>query len=112
MGHPEEGRGHVEDGSGELPGPAERVDEEKIPCDGDHGVIHHEGVLQVDGTVLDVIAGVQKELTITIEFKGLRWLVHFIRAFKVLSSTLSKFSLCSPNDLVEILNLTEASLRL
>jgi len=95
-----------------LPGPAEGVHEEDVEGKGQHLIVHHVGVLQVHCAVLDVVARVNEQLTITVEFKGLRWLVYFIRTFKVLSSTLSKFSLCSPHDLVEILNLTEASLRL
>lgn len=110
MGEPGEASADIEEDLGQLPGPAEGVDEEDVPGQGDQGVIDHVGVLKVDGRVLDVVAGVDQEFTITVEFKGLRWLVHLICAFQILGRTLSELSLCCPYDLVQILNLAEASL--
>jgi len=112
VGKPGESVAQIEDHGGDLPGPGEGVHEEKVVGQGDEGVVHHVGVLQVHCAVFYVIARVQKELTIAVEFKSLRWLVDFVCSLQILSGTLSKLSLCCPNDFVEVLDLTEAALLL
>ena len=67
VGHPGEAAREVEEDLGELPGPAEGIDEEDVECEGDEGVVHNVGVLEVNSAVLDVVAGVKEELTITVE---------------------------------------------
>ena len=85
------------------------VDEEGVVGQGDEGVIHTVGILEVDCAVLDVIARVQKQLTITVELQGVRWLVYFVCALEILSSTLGQLSLRGPDDFMEVLNLAETS---
>lgn len=68
VGHPGEAAREVEEDLGELPGPAEGIDEEDVECEGDEGVVHNVGVLEVNSAVLDVVAGVKEELAITVEF--------------------------------------------
>ena len=109
MGQPSEGITKVEEDTGQLPGPAEGVDEEGVVGQGDEGVVHTVGVLEVHGAVLDVVARVQKQLTITVELQGVRWLVNFVCALEILSGTLGQLSLGGPDDFMEVLNLAETS---
>ena len=95
-----------------MPRPGEGVDEEYVVSQRDEGIVHNIGVFQVDSAVFYVIARVQKEFTIAVEFKSLRWLVNFVCSLEILSGTLSKLSLCCPDDFVEVLNLAEAALLL
>ena len=60
----------VESDGLQLPTPAERIDEEHVPREGNHAVVHAVGVLQVDGAVLDVVAGEEKQLSLSVELQG------------------------------------------
>lgn len=59
--------------------------------------------------MLDVVAGVEQELTLTVESKSFGWLVNLVSAFEVLLRTLSQFSLGGPHDFVQVVHLSEAT---
>ena len=61
--------------------------------------------------MLDVVTTVQEELTLTVEFDRFRRLVDAVSPLKVLLGTLRKLSLCSVDDLVQVVHLAELSLR-
>lgn len=102
----------IEDDLGELPRPGEGIDEEDIEGEGDEGIVHHIRILEVNSTILNVIAREQEELTITVELESLRWLINLIGSLQILSSTLSQLSLICPDDFVQVLDLAEPSLLL
>ena len=112
VGQPREGIAQVEDHARQLPRPPKGVNEEDVVGKRDEGVIHAIRVLQVHCAVLDVIAGVEEELTIAVELEGLRGLIHFVCALEVLSRTLGQLCLSRPHDLVQVLHLTETPLGL
>ena len=60
--------------------------------------------------MLDVVAGVEKALTLTIELNSMRGLVDTISPFKVLLRTSSKLTLSSVDNLMQVVHLTEAAL--
>ena len=62
--------------------------------------------------MLDVVAGVQKQLTFAVELEGLRWLIDFICALEILGGTLGQLCLRGPHDLVQVLHLAEVTLGL
>lgn len=107
MGQPGERVGHVEEGQSDLPAPEEGVHEEDVPAERHQAVVHDVRVLQVDGRVLDVVAGVEEQFTLTVEFDRLAWLVDTISAFEVLFRSLGQLALRSVNDLVQVVDLTE-----
>lgn len=112
VGHPGESVRSVEEHRSELPRPSEGIDEESVVCQGDESVIHYVRVLQVDCAVLNVVARVDEQLTITVKLEGLRGLINLISALEVLCGTLGQLSLRSPHDFVQVLDLTETALRL
>ena len=112
VGEPGEGITHIEDDGGQLPGPAEGVNEEDVVGEGDEGVVHAVWVLQVNRAVLDVIAGVQEQLTVAVELESLRGLVDLVCALEVLSGTLGQLCLRCPHDFVQVLDLAETPGRL
>ena len=60
--------------------------------------------------MLDIVAGVEKALTLTIELNSMRGLVDTISPFKVLLRTSSKLTLSSVDNLMQVVHLTEAAL--
>ena len=60
--------------------------------------------------MLDVVARVEQQLTLSVEFNCLRWLVDTIGALKVFLGTLGQLSLRRVHNLVQIVNLTELAL--
>ena len=90
--------------------PHKGVHKEDVPTEGHQTVIHAVGVLKVDRRVLDVVAAVYKELTLSVEFNRLRWLVDTISSFEVLFGTLGQFSLSSVDDFVQVVDLAELAL--
>ena len=79
--NPSEGVDGVENCKSSLPVHHEWVDEKEVPGERHESHLCAIWVFQVDSTVLDVIAAPQKHLTFTVEFEGLRWLIHFISSF-------------------------------
>lgn len=71
MRKPCKGINSIEETSGELPAPHERVDEEHIPGQGNECIVHHIWVLEVNSAVLDVVARVEQHLSISAELKRL-----------------------------------------
>jgi hypothetical protein len=71
-----------------LPTPPEGVDKEDVPGERNQAIKHAVGILQVDNAVLDVFTRVKKHLTLSIEFKSLRWLVNLIGSLKILRCSL------------------------
>lgn len=61
--------------------------------------------------MLNVITGIKEQLTLAVESKCLARLVNFISALKVLLGTLCELSLSSPNNLVQVVYLAEATVR-
>jgi hypothetical protein len=108
---PGETVGHVEEGQGNLPRPEEGVDEEHIPREGHQTVVHAVGVLEVDDGVFDVVARVHQQLTLSVEFNGLGWFVDFVGTLEVLLGSLRKLRSGSVDDFVQVVHLTEGSLR-
>ena len=106
-GNPSEGVDSVEDTEGELPVHHEWVDEEEVPGEGHQGHLSAVRILEVDGTVLHVVAAPQKQFSFTVEFQCLRWLVHLICSFQVLSRSLGQLSLSCIHYLVQVVHLTE-----
>ena len=108
--HPGEAVASVEDRESDLPLPHERVDEEDVPAErhGEH--VGAVGVLHVDLGVLDVVARPEKHLTLTVELKRLGWLVDLVGTLEVLCGALSQFSLRGVDNLVQVINLFEATL--
>ena len=92
-----------------MPAPAEGIDEENVVGEGNHGVVHDVGVFQVDGAVLDVVAGVEEQLSVSVELQGLGRLVDLVGPLEIFGSSLSQFSLRSVYDFVQILHLSESS---
>lgn len=107
--NPREAVDGVEDGQGNLPLPEERVDEEEVPAERDRQHLRAVGVLEVDLTVLDVIARPEEHLTLTVEFERLRRLVDLISALKILDGTGVLLLLSSVDDLVQVVHLSEVS---
>lgn len=107
--NPREAIDGVEDGQGDLPLEEERVDEEEVPTERDRHHLRAVGVLEVDLTVLNVIARPEKHLTLTVEFERLRRLVDFIGALKILDGTGVLLLLSSIHDLVQVVHLSEVS---
>ena len=60
--------------------------------------------------MLDIVAGVEQQFTLTIESQCVARLVDLIGSFEVLLGTLSQFSLGSPHDFVQVVDLTETAL--
>ena len=104
---PGERVGSIEEGEGNLPGPEEGVDEEDVPGEGHEAVVEAVRVLEVNGRVLDVVARVQKQFSLSVEFHRLGWLVHSVCPFQILLSTLSQFRLSCVNHFVQVVDLTE-----
>ena len=99
----------VEEQTGNLPAPTERIHEKDVPRQRNHGIVHHVGVLEVYCAVLDVVAGVEKQLSVPVELYGLRRLVDLVSSLQILCSSLSQLSLRSVHDLVQVLDLPKAS---
>jgi hypothetical protein len=59
--------------------------------------------------VLDVVAREKQQLTLPVEFDGLRRLVNFVGAFKVLFSSLGQLNVGCERDLMEVVHLSEAT---
>ena len=93
VGHPGEGVCCVEERQSDLPRPHEGVHEEDVPGERHQAIVHAVGVLEVDGRVLDVVARVEKQFTLSIEFDGLRRFVDTIGALEVLLGTLGQLCL-------------------
>ena len=68
--HPSETVCGVKYGQSELPVPHERVDEENVPRERHHRHLSAVRVLQVHGTVLDIITRPKKKFSLTVEFQG------------------------------------------
>ena len=109
VGHPGERVGQVEEWQRDLPRPEEGVHEEDVPAEGHEAVVHDVGVLEIDGRMLDVVARVEKQLTLTVEFNGLAGLVDAIGALEVLVGTLGELGLGRVNDLVQVVDLAEVA---
>jgi len=62
--------------------------------------------------VLDVVARVKQHLTLSIKLKRLAWLIYFFCPLEVFSATLGELSLSGVNDLVQVVDLSEATLLL
>lgn len=62
--------------------------------------------------MLDVVAGVEQKFTLTIEGQCVARLVDLVGSLEVLLRTLCQFSLSSPHDFVQVVDLTETALRL
>jgi len=112
VGQPGEAVAAIEDRTEDLPGPAEGVNEEHVEGEWDGTVVHDVGVLEVDCGVLDIVAGIQEQLSLAVELECLRWLIYLISALEVLRGTLGQFGLCSPDDLVQVLHLAKVTLGL
>ena len=107
--HPGEAVGGVEGRQSVVPWKHPRIDEEHIPGEGNESHLSHVWVLEVDCAVFDVVAAPQQKFSLTIKFKGFRWLVYFIGSFKILSSSLLQFSLGSIHYLMQVMYLSELS---
>lgn len=112
VGHPSIGVEEVEGSTSYIPTPREWINKEDIPGEGDKHIIHAVGVLQIDSAMLDVVAGVDQQFSIPVELNSLRWLVHLVRPFKILGSSLSELSLGCVNNLMQVLSLSKISLLL
>ena len=110
VGHPCDRVCQVKERKGDLPRPEEWVDEEHVPGEWHQAIIHAVGVLEVDGGVLNVVARVQKQFTLSVELDGLGRLIDTVGSLEVLLSTLGKLSLRSVDDLVQVVDLTEVAL--
>ena len=110
MGHPGERVSQVEEGASDLPRPHERVHEEEVPGERHQAIIHAVGVLEVDRRVLNVVATIEQELTLTVELNGLGWLIDAVGTLEVLLGTLGKLSLGRVDDLMQVVDLAELSL--
>lgn len=64
-----------------MPRHAKGIHEEQVPGKGDGGVVHAVGVLEVDGRVLDVVARIQKKLSLSVELECLGRLVNLVCSF-------------------------------
>ena len=60
--------------------------------------------------MLDIVARVEQQFTLTIEGQSVARLVDLVGSFEVLLGTLSQFSLGSPDDFVQVVDLTETAL--
>ena len=109
VGHPGERVGQVEERQCDLPRPEEGVHEEDVPAEGHEAVVHDVGILEVHRRMLDVVARVEKQLTFTVEFNGLAWLVDAIGALEVFVGTLRELGLRRVNDLVQVVDLAEVA---
>lgn len=99
--------GGPEQRQGELPIPHQGIDEENVP-----GQWHAEHlcairVLQVDRTVLNIVAAPKQQFALTIELERLRWLVNFVCSLEILSGTACELLLRGVNDFVKIVHLSE-----
>jgi len=68
---PAETQTSVEQGPKELPVHVERVYYVEIDAEGNCHVVHAVGVLEVDGGILDIVAGVEQQLSLSVEFNRL-----------------------------------------
>jgi len=92
-----------------LPVPHEWVDEENVPRERHHRHLSAVRVLQVHGTVLDIITRPKKKFSLTVELQGVRWLIHFVCSFQILCSSLLQFGFSGINNLMKIMHLSEPS---
>ena len=106
-GNPCQGIDRVEDAQGHLPVPHEGVDEEQVPGEWHHGHLSAVWILEINGTVFNVVATPKEQLSLTVELKGLGWLVDLISSFQILGGSLGQFGLGSVDDLMEVVHLTE-----
>ena len=109
VGEPGEAVRAVEEGKSDVPVPHEGVHKEDVPTEGHEAVVHAVGVLEVDRRVLDVVARVEKQLTLAVELNRLRWLVHLVCALKILVRSLSQLSVGCVNYFVQVVDLSEAA---
>jgi len=61
--------------------------------------------------VLNIVARVEKQLTLSVKLNRLRRFVHAIGTLKVLFSSLLQLSLGSVHNLVQVIDLAEGTLR-
>ena len=78
VGHPCKAIGQIEERKGKLPAHPERVHEENVPRQGNQTIVHAVRVLEIDGRVFDVVAGIEQKLTLAVELDGLGRLVDFV----------------------------------
>ena len=99
--------GGPEERERELPVPHHWIDEEDVPGEWHAQHLSAIRVLQVNRTVLNIVAAPKQQFTLTIELKRLRWLVNLICSLEELSGTASELLLRGVNDFVKIVHLSE-----
>jgi len=71
MRHPSNTISEIEQAESHMPCPREWIDKENVVSKRNHSIIHYIRIFQVDSAILDVIARVDKELSISVKFKSL-----------------------------------------
>ena len=102
----------IEESEAELPAHAKWVNKEYVPGEGHRTIIEAVGILEVNCGVLDVVAREQKQFSLSVEFKSLRWLVHLVSSLQILVCTLGQLSLVCVNNLMQVVHLSERSGRI
>lgn len=80
VGHPGGAARTPEESAEHHPVPAEGVHEVPVDGEGDERIVHNVRVFEVDDRVLDVIARVEQDLSLSVEFNRLGRLIYFICA--------------------------------